>query len=44
MASYVKIYSLKPNNILPPKIYLDKLDTFTFTTFLSIRTTKEGSK
>ncbi|XP_054855507.1 cation channel sperm-associated auxiliary subunit gamma-like [Eublepharis macularius] len=42
MADYDKVYKLKPNNVLPPQIYLDKNNTYTFFVFLSIRTTKQS--
>uniref|UniRef100_A0A8D2L9Y7 Cation channel sperm associated auxiliary subunit gamma n=1 Tax=Varanus komodoensis TaxID=61221 RepID=A0A8D2L9Y7_VARKO len=44
MANYVKIYNLKPNNMLPESIYLDKKTAFTFNVYLSIRTSKQSSK
>uniref|UniRef100_R4GCL8 Cation channel sperm associated auxiliary subunit gamma n=1 Tax=Anolis carolinensis TaxID=28377 RepID=R4GCL8_ANOCA len=44
MANYVKIYNLRPNNVLPKTIYLDKKQTFFFSVYLSIRTTKQSSK
>ncbi|KAH0631536.1 hypothetical protein JD844_005903 [Phrynosoma platyrhinos] len=42
MANYVKIYNLIPNNMLPKTIYLDKKQTFVFSVYLSIRTTKQS--
>ncbi|XP_060639742.2 cation channel sperm-associated auxiliary subunit gamma-like [Anolis sagrei] len=42
MANYVKIYNLRPNNVLPKTIYLDKEQTFFFSVYLSIRTTKQS--
>ncbi|XP_044290934.1 cation channel sperm-associated protein subunit gamma [Varanus komodoensis] len=42
MANYVKIYNLKPNNMLPESIYLDKKTAFTFNVYLSIRTSKQS--
>ncbi|XP_062818861.1 cation channel sperm-associated auxiliary subunit gamma isoform X4 [Anolis carolinensis] len=42
MANYVKIYNLRPNNVLPKTIYLDKKQTFFFSVYLSIRTTKQS--
>ncbi|KAH0631539.1 hypothetical protein JD844_005906 [Phrynosoma platyrhinos] len=44
MANYVKIYNLMPNNLMPKTIYLDKKQTFVFSVYLSIRTTKQSSK
>uniref|UniRef100_A0A8C8S281 Cation channel sperm associated auxiliary subunit gamma n=1 Tax=Pelusios castaneus TaxID=367368 RepID=A0A8C8S281_9SAUR len=41
MESYVKIYDLQPNNKLPNKIYLDKNNVYSFSVFLSIRSTEE---
>ncbi|KAG6926268.1 cation channel sperm associated auxiliary subunit gamma, partial [Chelydra serpentina] len=42
MESYLKIYDLQPNNQLPSKIYLDKNNVYSFSVFLSIRSTKES--
>ncbi|XP_048357686.1 cation channel sperm-associated auxiliary subunit gamma [Sphaerodactylus townsendi] len=42
MDNYVKIYNLQAQDELPPKIYLDKKDTYTFFVFLSIRTAKQS--
>ncbi|XP_067413351.1 cation channel sperm-associated auxiliary subunit gamma [Emydura macquarii macquarii] len=42
MESYVKIYDLQPNNKLPNKIYLDKNNVYSFSVFLSIRSTEES--
>ncbi|XP_042295812.1 cation channel sperm-associated protein subunit gamma-like [Sceloporus undulatus] len=42
MANYVKIYNLIPNNLLPKTIYLDRKQTFVFSVYLSIRTTKQS--
>ncbi|KAL8219887.1 UNVERIFIED_CONTAM: hypothetical protein K2H54_035623 [Gekko kuhli] len=42
MDQYVKVYKLKPRHMLPPQIYLDKKNTYTFSVFLSIRTAKQS--
>ncbi|XP_042294999.1 cation channel sperm-associated protein subunit gamma-like isoform X1 [Sceloporus undulatus] len=42
MANYVKVYDLIPNNLLPKTIYLDRKQTFVFSVYLSIRTTKQS--
>nr|XP_020642683.1 cation channel sperm-associated protein subunit gamma [Pogona vitticeps] len=42
MANYAKIYNLIPNNLLPGMIYLDKKTEYTFSVYLSIRTTKQS--
>nr|XP_060640318.1 cation channel sperm-associated auxiliary subunit gamma-like [Anolis sagrei ordinatus] len=42
MANYVKIYNIMPNNLLPKTIYLDKEQTFLFSVYLSLRTTKQS--
>nr|XP_060639741.1 cation channel sperm-associated auxiliary subunit gamma-like [Anolis sagrei ordinatus] len=42
MANYVKIYNILPNNLLPKTIYLDKEQTFFFSVYLSLRTTKQS--
>ncbi|XP_065277157.1 cation channel sperm-associated auxiliary subunit gamma [Emys orbicularis] len=42
MESYVKIYDLQPNNQLPSKIYLDKNNVYSFSVFLSVRSTTES--
>uniref|UniRef100_A0A8C3TE28 Cation channel sperm associated auxiliary subunit gamma n=1 Tax=Chelydra serpentina TaxID=8475 RepID=A0A8C3TE28_CHESE len=44
MESYLKIYDLQPNNQLPSKIYLDKNNVYSFSVFLSIRSTKESKE
>ncbi|XP_025068862.1 cation channel sperm-associated protein subunit gamma [Alligator sinensis] len=43
MSSYTKSYDLMPNNELPEKIYLDKYNEYSFSVFLSITTTEDGS-
>nr|XP_016852606.1 PREDICTED: cation channel sperm-associated protein subunit gamma [Anolis carolinensis] len=42
MANYVKIYNIRPNNLLAKTIYLDKKQTFLFSVYLSLRTTKQS--
>ncbi|XP_060113741.1 cation channel sperm-associated auxiliary subunit gamma-like [Heteronotia binoei] len=42
MNQYVKVYTLKAPNELPPQIYLDKKNTYVFFVFLSIRTAKQS--
>ncbi|XP_062995823.1 cation channel sperm-associated auxiliary subunit gamma [Elgaria multicarinata webbii] len=42
MANYVKVYNLKPDNKLLDTIYLDKKAEFSFSVYLSIRTTKQS--
>ncbi|TFJ99430.1 vacuolar fusion protein MON1-like protein A [Platysternon megacephalum] len=42
MESYMKIYDLQPNNQLPSKIYLDKNNVYSFSVFLTIRSTEES--
>uniref|UniRef100_A0A8D0BL63 Cation channel sperm-associated protein subunit gamma n=1 Tax=Salvator merianae TaxID=96440 RepID=A0A8D0BL63_SALMN len=42
MTNYVKIYNLLPNNVLPNRIFLDKKSVFTFSVYLSIRSTKQS--
>ncbi|XP_062818452.1 cation channel sperm-associated auxiliary subunit gamma isoform X2 [Anolis carolinensis] len=42
MANYVKVYNIRPNNLLPEIIYLDKKQTFLFSVYLSLRTTKQS--
>ncbi|XP_067317816.1 cation channel sperm-associated auxiliary subunit gamma-like [Anolis sagrei] len=42
MANYMKIYDIMPNNLLPKTIYLDKEQTFLFSVYLSLRTTKQS--
>nr|XP_056701746.1 cation channel sperm-associated auxiliary subunit gamma-like [Euleptes europaea] len=42
MKNYVKVYNLRAQHELPPQIYLDKNNTYTFWVFLSIRTAKQS--
>ncbi|XP_075462961.1 cation channel sperm-associated auxiliary subunit gamma isoform X3 [Ascaphus truei] len=43
MTSYVKIYDLQPDNALPHNVYLNKRNTYQFSVYLSIRSTKEST-
>ncbi|XP_053122836.1 cation channel sperm-associated auxiliary subunit gamma isoform X2 [Hemicordylus capensis] len=42
MSNYAKIYTRTSNNKLPVTIFLDKNNTYTFSVYLSIRTSKES--
>ncbi|XP_077192645.1 cation channel sperm-associated auxiliary subunit gamma-like isoform X2 [Paroedura picta] len=42
MDKYVKVYKLKADHELPPQIYLDKKNAYSFIVFLSIRTAKQS--
>lgn len=44
MANYIKMYDQMPENLLPSKLYFDKNTEYTFSLYLSMRTTKQSSK
>ncbi|XP_053253725.1 cation channel sperm-associated auxiliary subunit gamma isoform X2 [Podarcis raffonei] len=42
MANYIKMYDQMPENLLPSKLYLDKNTEYSFSLYLSMRTTKQS--